>query len=207
MGRRSDHTRKELEQMLVVEGHKHMAEVGFAHFSARAVAKRIGYTIGTLYNVFGSYDHLILAINTRTFVLWADYVRAKLAACAGDRIACLVQAYFDFARANRNAWLAIYDHRLPADLPMPEEHDILRSGLMELVVAEIAAVLPSARRAEAPRLARSLIAVVHGHCTFDINGSFALMGVDDAGAMALSRVREILLHAGAALPEHDRMAL
>ena len=37
MGRRSDHSREELREMIVHEGHRQMAEVGFAKFSAREV--------------------------------------------------------------------------------------------------------------------------------------------------------------------------
>ena len=42
MGRRSDHSRGELREMIVHEGHRQMSEVGFAKFSAREVAKAIG---------------------------------------------------------------------------------------------------------------------------------------------------------------------
>jgi AcrR family transcriptional regulator len=65
MGRRSDHTRPELEELIVDVGSALMTELGFARFSAREVAKRIGYSVGTVYNVFGSADALLLAINTR----------------------------------------------------------------------------------------------------------------------------------------------
>lgn len=192
MGRRSDHSRQELEQMLIVEGHRHMADVGFARFSAREVAKRIGYSIGTLYNVFGAYDQLIIAINTRTFVLWSDYMQEALRSGGGDRIRSLVEGYFGFARSNRNAWMAIYDHHLPSDVTMPEGDHQLRGQLTDIVVAEVRAVLPAASREDAPRLARSLVATVHGHCMFDLNGSFALMGEAEPIALALARVRESL---------------
>lgn len=192
MGRRSDHTRKELAHLLVVEGHKHMAEVGFARFSAREVAKRIGYSVGTLYNVFGTLDQLLIAINTRTFQLWADYVRERLRATSGDRIHCLVEAYFDFARANTHCWNAIYDHHLPPDVRLSDEQNALRGELTQIIVDEVAAVLPAEIQAEVPRLARSLIAVVHGHCVFELNGSFDLMGVEDAVGLSLARVREAL---------------
>jgi len=178
--------------MLIVEGHKHMADVGFARFSAREVAKRIGYSIGTLYNVFGTYDQLIIAINTRTFVLWTDYIRNALEHGGDDRIRALVEGYFGFARANRNAWMAIYDHHLPPDLAMPPEQDLLRGQLTDVVVAEVRLALPSTYQADAPRLARSLVATVHGHCMFDINGSFALMGEKEPMTLALARVRESL---------------
>lgn len=199
MGRRSDHTRQELEHLFLVEGHKHMAEVGFARFSAREVAKRIGYSIGTLYNVFGTLDQLLIAINTRTFQLWAEEVRAALERSGPDRIRCLVEAYFGFARANRHSWTAIYDHHLPPDVVLSDEQNQRRGGLTQIIVDEVVAVLPPGAQADAPRLARSLIAVVHGHCVYDLNGSFALMGIEQPLELALERVRESLNHAGASM--------
>ena len=196
MGRRSDHSRAELERMIILEGHSQMAEVGFARFSAREVAKRIGYSIGTIYNVFGTHDRLVLAINTRTFTLWAEHLRARLEHADGDRIRTLVEGYFSFARDNPSLWMAIYDHRLPADVPMPAEFEAERSALTEIVAREVAAALPDEISGEAPRLARSLIATVHGHCSFALNGTFALMGETDPLGLALSRVRETLAAAG-----------
>lgn len=174
-----------------------MAEVGFARFSAREVAKRIGYTIGTLYNVFGSYDRMVLAINTRTFELWVEHVQRLLAETHGDPIRTLVEAYFSFARDHRNAWMAIYDHRLPPDMPMPEEEAGQRGLLTEIVTREVAAVLPTQSVERATGLARSLIATVHGHCLFALNGTFALMGEADPLESALARVRESLAAAQA----------
>ena len=89
-----------------------MAEVGFSRFSASEVAKKIGYSIGTLYNVFGSLDRLLAAINMRTFGLWARHLEGRLEGEKGDRIAALVDGYFSFARDNPHLWLANYDHRL-----------------------------------------------------------------------------------------------
>jgi hypothetical protein len=75
---------------------------------------------------------------------------------------------------------------------MPPEYEDERSQLTEIVATEVAAALPEPRREQAPRLARSLIATVHGHCTFALNGSFALMGETDPLELALARVRESL---------------
>ena len=185
--------------MILAQGHRHMAEVGFARFSSREVAKRIGYSVGTLYNVFGSYDRLIVAINTRTFDLWAAFLEARLAGNPPDRIAALVDGYFSFARENMNIWMAIYDHRLPLGVPMPEDYAGQRAGLTEVVVREVAAVLPPENRDIAPRLARSLVATVHGHCIFALTGSFALLGESDPLDMAITRVKESLRAAGARL--------
>ena len=199
MGRRSDHSREELEALILTEGHRHMAETGFATLSSREVAKRIGYSVGTLYNVFGSYDRLVAAINTRTFDLWAAFLEARLARNPSDRIAALVEGYFSFARENTPIWMAIYDHRLPPGVPMPDHYARQRAGLTEVVVREVAAVLPPEAKDVAPRLARSLVATVHGHCTFALNGSFVLLGEADPLEMATARVKESLRAAGAKL--------
>ncbi|MCX7283155.1 MAG: helix-turn-helix domain containing protein [Novosphingobium sp.] len=212
MARRSDHSRAELREIIIATGHRHMEEVGFNHFSAREVAKRIGYSIGTIYNVFGSYDGLILAINGRTLALWRDYLERRLAqveagageAGAGEtgggeggageggeaRLRRAIIAYFDFAARHRHAWAAIYDFHLPEDTPAPEDYQAQVRAIFDIVVAEVRLALPPARQGEADGLTRSLLALVHGHCTFAMNGTFAMLGEKAPVEAALHRVRE-----------------
>lgn len=191
MGRRSDHTRAELRNLLVRHGHDHMAEVGIARFSGREVAKRAGYSVGTISNVFGSVDGLVVAINSHSFTIWADLLRDRLARSGPDRIAALVDGYFAFAEKHPQLWSAIYAHRLPEGMDLPDEDREMRAALTRIVEDEIAAVLPP----DAPdlaRLSRSLVAVVHGHCSFLVSGSFALLEEPEPKAAALARVRESL---------------
>ena len=162
--------------MIVREGHRQMSEVGFAHFSAREVAKRIGYSIGTLYNVFESHDLLVLAINARTLALWQAHVEARLAAVEEGRLRTLVEAYFEFAILHRHAWTALYDHRLPDDVQAPEYYREQIRSLTGIVRDEIAAVLSPEQADQADSLTRSLLATVHGHCFFTLKGTFALLG-------------------------------
>lgn len=169
-----------------------MHEVGFARFSAREIAKRIGYTIGTIYNVFGSYDGLILAINGRTLELWRDYLDAKLDGATGDRLRLAIDAYFEFAIVHRHAWTALYDFRLPDDIEPPEDYQRKVTAIIDVVVREVAAALSAARAGEAEPLARSLLATVHGHCFFTVNGTFRMLGETDPLAAALERVKDAL---------------
>lgn len=188
MGRRSDHSRAELRNLIVEEGHRHMREVGFARFSAREVAKRIGYSIGTLYNVFGSWDHLILAINGRTLDLWRHMLEARLAAATGDPIRAAVSAYFDFAIENRNVWMAIYDFRLPDDMAPPEPFQQQVRAIMEVIVRLLHQSLPPDRAGQASDLVPSLLAVVHGHCFFALNGTFDTLGETNALERCLHQI-------------------
>jgi hypothetical protein len=45
---------------------------------------------------------------------------------------------------------------------------------------------------DAARFARSLIATVHGHCSYVVTGTFALLEEPDPVGSALARVRECL---------------
>lgn len=200
MGRRSDHSRAELEALILETGQELMEEVGFARFSAREVAKRIGYTVGTVMHIFGSVDALVVAINSRTFAMWAQWLEERLQrAQGGQRIRALVEGYFDFASQRRNLWSAIYEHRVPDAMQIPEHLAEQRGQLMGIVMKEVAAVLPADKKSEAERLSHSLVATVHGHCSFALGGSFALMGERDPLDLAMRRVVEILRANGANL--------
>lgn len=192
MARRSDHSRAELEAMIVDEGHRHMEDVGFARFSAREVAKRVGYSVGTLYNVFANYDRLILAVNARTVGLWAAHLRDRLEESGDDRMEALVRGYFAFAYAHPRSWAAVYDHRLPAGAAMPESYADALAALTGIVDTEVTCALPGLAPDRARALARSLLAVVHGHCELAINGTLARLGDTDPEAAAIARVREAL---------------
>ena len=193
MGRRADHGRKELEELILAAGHQLMAESGYGRFSAREVAKRIGYSVGTVMNVFGNVDRLVMAINSRTFHLWANWLEARLDGAAGhERISVLVSGYFEFASSHRNLWTAIYEHRPPDGILMTEALVAARVALIDVIAREVAAVLPTKTSIEATRITRSLIATVHGHCAFALGGTFALMGESDPLDLALARVMETL---------------
>ena len=202
MGRRSDHTRDELRALLIAEGHKLLAEQGLANFSGREVAKRAGYTVGTIYNVFGSLDRLIVAINSHTFTLWAEFLRQKLEQGGADRIRTLVEGYFEFALVHPNLWSAIYDHRVSEGDAMDESDHSQRAVLTAIVEDEVRAVLPDPNMPGAARFARSLIATVHGHCSYVVSGTFALLDEPDPVGSALARVRECL--AAHTQPLNDR---
>lgn len=178
--------------MIVAEGHRQMSEVGFARFSAREVAKRIGYTIGTIYNVFGSLDLLVLAINAQTLRNWQAHIEAQLAGRDDDRLRILIEAYFEFAIMHRNAWTALYDHRLPDDVFAPDYYQDQIREITNIVRTEIAAALPPARVDEAAALTRSLLATVHGHCFFTLNGTFQLLGETNPLEAVHRRVREAI---------------
>jgi len=192
MARRSDHSRPELRELILAEGHRQMAAEGFTRFSARSVAKAIGYSVGTIYNVFGSLDALILAINARTVEGWTEQLRARLDTATGARIDALVSGYFEFAMANRHSWAALYDFR-PADMDdVPIWYVAIVSELTGTMRGEVQRVLPDATPEFVAALSRSLLAVVHGHCVFALDGTFAKLDEHAPLDAAIARVSEAI---------------
>lgn len=195
MGRRSDHSRDELKALIIDQGHALMGELGFEKFSARAVAKRVGYSVGTIYNVFESHDDLLLNINAKTLSIWQARLERRLEEQAQDRIGALVNGYMDFAAQNSNCWLALYNHRMADDAPVPRWYREKLNGFLDLMLREIERFLPQFDEEERKSLAHSLLANVHGHCVFIQNGTFDLLEQKDPRALLLKQVKDILTRA------------
>jgi AcrR family transcriptional regulator len=216
MGRRSEHTRAELEGLIVAEGFRQLEERGLGAFSVRDVAKRIGYSIGTVYHLFGSYDGVMLAINARTLELWREQAEARLATASGpDRMTALVHGYFEFAALHTKAWLAIFEHHMADGGEAPDWFREKARALIAIVVRELGAVLPGVEADFAVELAHSLVATVHGHCLFEHHRIFEMLGDPrtSPAETALARVREALSVAAAGRrpgrppsPEHSRLS-
>ena len=66
MGRRSDHSRDELYTMALAAARKIAEKEGLRGLTARRIAREIGYTVGTLYNLFDNLDGLIVHLNGTT---------------------------------------------------------------------------------------------------------------------------------------------
>ena len=64
MARRSDHTRAELKDLALEAARSIVREKGVSALSTRKLADRIGYTSGTIYQVFQNRDDLVEQMNT-----------------------------------------------------------------------------------------------------------------------------------------------
>ena len=97
--------------MAILMGNQMIAEAGFAAFSARKLAHKMGYTVGTIYNVFGTHECLIASINGHTLDALAHCVRQRLVAGAEglDQLQVLATAYLDFACTHHQRWSALFE--------------------------------------------------------------------------------------------------
>jgi AcrR family transcriptional regulator len=112
MARRSDHSREELTELIIASATRLVAENGLGALSARTVAAEIGYSPGTLYNLFESIDKITLEIAMRT-------LKSMLAEGQGvitvrdprGALRQLARFYLSFTRRNNNLWHVVVTRR------------------------------------------------------------------------------------------------
>jgi len=174
MGRRSDHTREELQYLAVKAAIELLDSEGAEGFSARKVAAKIGYTVGTLYNVFGSYDNMLLQVHARTLDEWFAFLDSRLKRRGkADPLHVLAKGYVDFARAHQNRWFAMFEH-VWKDGVVPEWYN--EKATRPLVATE-AIILPRVGndRRKARRAAHVLWAGIHGLCVLSLSRKLDLV--------------------------------
>ena len=122
MGRRNEHSREQIKEMAIEAGKKIIVEEGFSKLGARKVARAIGYTVGTLYNVFDNYLDIVLHINAETLDDIKNHLEKSLVPGEeGTKVLTAIGlSYVEYARENTNLWRALFDFQHPEDTDMPE---------------------------------------------------------------------------------------
>ena len=174
MARRSDHTRDELKEMAIKAGQEIIADEGFGKFSARKVAKEIGYTVGTIYNIFESHDDLLLHINAATLTDMRDFIikRINKSDMGAEAIKKLAELYIGFAENNYNRWSALFEFNLPQNTPVPDWYAEKIEALFSIVEK------PLKHLSNADRHAKVLWASIHGICQLGLTGNLDVVGAE-----------------------------
>lgn len=171
MARRNDHSRDEIKEMAINAGIKAIEEEGFHDFSIRKVAKRIGYTVGTLYNVFENYNDLLFHINGITLDNITDLVQSNLSEDTNDleALKSIGFTYLDYAIKNHNLWIALVEYQRPDKIEIP---DWYQSKVDDAFSISIKYILPYVNHnlEEAVNVSRILWGGVHGVCILGLTG-------------------------------------
>lgn len=175
MARRSDYTREELTKMAILAGQEIIAKEGFANFSARKVAREIGYTIGTIYNIFASHDEFILHINAVTLCDIRVFLEKKVSGSGTDAIKQLANGYIQFAENNYNRWSALFEHHLPKGEEPPEWYRAEIKKIFDIVEQHFEEIASNKKEAEIA--AKTIWAGIHGICQLSLSDKLDTVGV------------------------------
>lgn len=137
---------------------------GLAALQARRVARDADCSVGTLYNVFGDMDGLVLALNQTTVRRLGDDLISSFETTEGQpvetRLTALALTYMQFAHESLPLWRAVFEHRLPDGADIPADYKADQARLLALIETIVAAGI--ADEALRRRAARALFAAIHG---------------------------------------------
>jgi len=177
MARRKDHTREELVEMAVASGRELVVAEGPEALTARNVAKLMGYTPGTLYNLFDSIDGLAAAINARTLRAFAETIRqiVRENAKPKKRLRRICEAYLELKATQPHLWALCFA------TPLKTLTDDFHEAVHAVFDPVREALLPlSGSPANARRDAKLLWAALHGICLLQESGKLDVGGPDPA---------------------------
>ncbi len=168
MARRSDHTPEELKELAIAKAIDIIDKNGTNGFSARGVAKAMGYTVGTLYHTFGSYDMLLFHVNGRILDEWHEGLKRGIEKKApGSRLSYLADAYINYARTHYNRWTSLFEFQSDK-IPIPDWYREKVDRLFLLIESTLQPYTKGSKKSHLS--AQVLWASIHGICVLSLSG-------------------------------------
>ena len=119
ISQRTERRRQKIFEDAIAAAQTIAREEGLEGLTARRVARSIGCSVGTLYNVFDNLDELILHLNGATIdALYEEFLALELPPDGERAIRRIIEAYLEFVRNNDGLWHVIFDHAWPKDYPI-----------------------------------------------------------------------------------------
>lgn len=174
MGRRSVHSPEELRQLILDASQQIVEQHGMAALSAREIARIIGYSPGTLYNIFENLDDVLLSMQIQLLARTVEHLRhVELGSNEDENVSELIQAYIDFALANQRMWNVLLAHSLPATTTIPAAFSMHMNSLAEEIRAAVAPIATGLSKDEIDTSAHALFAAAHGIAAVAVSGKGA----------------------------------
>jgi AcrR family transcriptional regulator len=175
MARRSDHSREELYVMALAAAREIAEKDGLRGLKARRISREIGYTVGTLYNVFSNLDDLIIHLNGTT--LDALYESCAQAPPLEDEpeaaLRTLARAYIRFTSSHPNLWGMLFEPTAPHGEKLPDWYHEKVRALFGLAEQALASFFPDGQEEQRRHSARVLWSGLHGICSLARAGALA----------------------------------
>jgi AcrR family transcriptional regulator len=168
----------DLRTRLIDAAEAEIAEKGLLGLKARDVTQRAGCALGAIYNAVADLDELIMRVNSRTLESLGAALAPATGAGSPEAVTlALADAYAVFALKNRRLWSALFEHRLPEGVEMPEWHRQEHEVLIARIVAPLQRLRPDLPMNEIRLRVRTLFGAVHGVVHLALQGR--LVGVPE----------------------------
>jgi AcrR family transcriptional regulator len=195
MGRRSSHTPQQIRVLILDAAQEIIEAQGLAGLSAREIARRIGYSPGTIYNMFANLDDVVLNVEARVLDALdqrlsevepgtdGDGAGAGTPAVADDRLIRIARAYLAFTQEKPRLWNLLFEHHMPRGAELPAWYQQKLEGLTAQIDRALAPWFPPGSEEERRRAARALWAGVHGITSLSTADKLSVVTTESAGRL------------------------
>ncbi len=183
VARRSDHSREELYRLVLDTAQKITEKNGLRELKARRIARDIGYTIGTLYNLFTDLDDIIIHMNAETFeALYDACSSAPLDQEPEENLKALTKDYLHYTRSHPKLWSAVFEHKPPDGRDRPVWYSESVARLLSLVEKALASLFPGEDKTE-----------LQHHAFVLWTSLFGMAAVESADRMVRDETTEVMV--------------
>lgn len=171
MARRSDHSRAELKA-LVIQATESIVKNGLEPLTARNIAAKIGYTVGTLYNAFKNLDDIILHVNANTLDLLYQALSNAHERSQADLlpIKAVGLAYVAFSKNETTLWQLLFDHRYADETILPDWYQEKVEKVFQVPESSLKESFPYFEEVMIAKAAKILWSGLHGICILSLGG-------------------------------------
>jgi len=185
MARRSDHSREELYDLAVDAARRIVEKNGLRALTARDVADAIGYSPGTLYNLFENLDDMIVHLNGHTLDDLHDRLSTAMRTGVPEEdLNRLLDGYLGYLEDHPNLWNTLFEHKLPEGQELPTWYPQKVARGLSLVEEALSPLFPKDDQDGKSDAARILWASLHGICSLYQAGKLQVVTSRSAREMA-----------------------
>lgn len=193
MARRKDHSPDELRQLIRHTVLELVHKEGLQQLTARKIARQIGYSPGTLYNLYTDMDSLIQDVNRMTLQDLRQYCLDLITPLPVgiDRIMALAHGYYDYACTARAAWMLLF-----RPIEVPDWAPDYRQSLRELfdILARTLSECCGHDQQDALTQTHLFWGSLHGITMLALDGRLDLVGAADPRALVSRLVTNIQIN-------------
>jgi len=201
MARTAKHSKQELRDMALAAARAVIADEGWRNLNVRAVAARMGYSVGTIYNIFEGLEELVAWLNAETLdALYEALARAPVTGRPETDLHALLDRYLDFIAANRREWTMLFDDRLPEAGAPPAWYLEKVAQVFTLLGRMLQPLFGPGEEADLTRAVRLLWIAMHGVWSLDAGGKLFIVTQDPVEKVAHEMVD---LYLAALRARHD----
>lgn len=166
--------RDDLTERLLAAARGRIEAEGLSKIRTRDITNDAGCGLGTIYKCFSDVDDLILRVNSRTLADLARNIEKAIKETQQPReqLQSMARSYLRFAIKNRNLWLALFEHRMPTGVSLPDWHLKEHQALLAYIAKPLSRLQPHLSDAALELRTRSVFAAVHGLIETSLEGRF-----------------------------------